>query len=345
MLATRPAAADPVATATACSALRSAIAARLPGWLHALPPDQGPLVKQLVNVATAELEHLTPTDRIRLSSCCLSGFEEGRAHACSVLELLPPCLLLIPPGAPDSASQGRQGRSVADALEEEGGGAQGTPPAEPSVAHRDSALHRLLHAEWRADQVGALLAVVRDVPLTPAQAKEVIRKAVKCARTAELQQLPPILYHVLLVSTAGGPCVYALGKISELFEQLGRQPGVGATGGRGPGSVLLQVQGTVLMHVSTHVKYSAALGSEWLKHFKAGGLRASPFLLQVALTMCSTPRLEAPVLQLLKRAVLSAYAAEQAGAGCAWLTAAGGADASSRMTGAALEAALLQAVK
>jgi hypothetical protein len=41
-----------------------------------------------------------------------------------------------------------------------------------------------------------------------------------------------------------------------------------------------QVQGTMLMHISTLVKYDAQLGSEWLKHFKAGGLAASPFLLQ-----------------------------------------------------------------
>lgn len=41
-----------------------------------------------------------------------------------------------------------------------------------------------------------------------------------------------------------------------------------------------QVQGTVLMHVSTLIKYDTALGQEWLKDFKSGGLRPSPFLLQ-----------------------------------------------------------------
>lgn len=54
------------------------------------------------------------------------------------------------------------------------------------------------------------------------------------------------------------------------------------------------------------------------------------------------------MLQLLKRAVLAAYAAEQAGAGCAWLMAAGeraGEGAPPRVTGGALEAALLAAVK
>lgn len=44
-----------------------------------------------------------------------------------------------------------------------------------------------------------------------------------------------------------------------------------------------QVQGTVLMHISTLLKYDAALGAEWLKHFKAKGVGASPFLLQVGL--------------------------------------------------------------
>jgi hypothetical protein len=61
-------------------------------------------------------------------------------------------------------------------------------------------------------------------------------------RAAELQQLPPVLYQVLLVSAAG-PRAYALGKISELFEHLARQPGNAGPGGRGPSSVLLQVRG------------------------------------------------------------------------------------------------------
>lgn len=68
--------------------------------------------------------------------------------------------------------------------------------------------------------------------------------------------------------------------------------------------------------------------------------------------MCSIARLEATMLQLLKRSALSAYAAQQTGAGCSWLpdtsTGAGsgsnGAD-HGRLTGAGLEEALLQAVK
>lgn len=133
--ATRPTAGEQAAAAAACTTARSAIAARLPGWLHALPSDQGQRVKEAVLVLMAELEHLEPADRARICSCCLTGLEEARPHACTVLELLPPCLLLIPPGAPTSASQEASQRGAVDALEGEGVH-QGTPPMEPSMAHR-----------------------------------------------------------------------------------------------------------------------------------------------------------------------------------------------------------------
>jgi hypothetical protein len=133
LLDTRPDASDAPAAATARAALRGAAAARLPGWLHGLPADQGQRVKELVLVAMAELEHLSPQDRVRLSGCCLSGLEEGRPHATAVLQLLPPCLLLIPPGAAGGGSQGGGTPAAADAVE---GAQPGTPPAEPSSAHR-----------------------------------------------------------------------------------------------------------------------------------------------------------------------------------------------------------------
>ncbi len=46
---------------------------------------------------------------------------------------------------------------------------------------------------------------------------------------------------------------------------------------------LLQIEATVLMHVNTVLKYDAALGPEWLKYLKGGGLQANTFMLQVRL--------------------------------------------------------------
>ena len=332
----------------------------------------------------AELEHLAPRDRVRLAGACVTGFEEGRQHATTVLELLPPCLSLILPGVgvggagDESGGMGAggdegDGASQADGVDGGAGGGGGSALLGAPGAHRDAALHRLLHADWRPEQVGALLAVLRDAAPTPQQAQAAIAKAVRCARGAELQLLPPILYQALLLSAAG-PRAFALARIAALFEELAARgngaanangsangngaasSGRGGGAGPGPGSVLLQVQGTVLMHASTLLKYDAALGAEWLKGLRAKGPGASPFALQVALTMAGVPRLEAPTLALLKRGVLAAYAAERAGSGCAWLDAAaagGGAGgggggtptATSRLSAAALESALLQAVR
>jgi hypothetical protein len=68
--------------------------------------------------------------------------------------------------------------------------------------------------------------------------------------------------------------------------------------------------------------------------------------------MCGVARLEALMLQLLRRAVVAGYASEQAGMGCAWLErertrggAAAGAAEGQHASGTSLEAALLQAIR
>jgi hypothetical protein len=138
-------------------------------------------------------------------------------------------------------------------------------------------------------------------------------------RNTGLQQLPPILYQVLLLSgTAPGMRSYALRLIISLFDILEPQQGRSSNGqapsavlaGDGqqdeqqerqqgqqqgqqqqqqgaaalPSATLLQVQATLLMHISTMLRYDAALGSEWLKWASsdAGAASTNYFLLQVS---------------------------------------------------------------
>jgi hypothetical protein len=125
-------------------------------------------------------------------------------------------------------------------------------------------------------------------------------------RNAGLQQLPPILYQVLLLSgsTPTMRC-YALRLIMSLFDLLESQQGAGAAaagaaaGAAGaedgepqqqqaaantlPSAVLMQVQATLLMHISTMLRYDGSLGSEWFKWAsgEAGSSSTNYFLLQV----------------------------------------------------------------
>lgn len=132
-------------------------------------------------------------------------------------------------------------------------------------------------------------------------------------RNAGLQQLPPILYQVLLLSgTAPGMRSYALRLIISLFDILEPQQGRSSSNGQAPSAedrqqeeqqeqqqqgaalpsaTLMQVQATLLMHVSTMLRYDVALGSEWLKWATsdAGATSTNYFLLQVC-TLATLPR-------------------------------------------------------
>jgi len=63
-------------------------------------------------------------------------------------------------------------------------------------------------------------------------------------------------------------------------QQQGQQQGAGPTM---PSATLMQVQATLLMHVSTMLRYEAALGSEWIKWMstEAGSTANNYFMLQV----------------------------------------------------------------
>jgi hypothetical protein len=57
-----------------------------------------------------------------------------------------------------------------------------------------------------------------------------------------------------------------------------------------PSATLLQVQATLLMHISTMLKYDALLGAEWLKWLgkDSGAMMTKQFMLQVC--VCVTRR-------------------------------------------------------
>lgn len=105
-----------------------------------------------------------------------------------------------------------------------------------------------------------------------------------------MQQLPPVLYQLLLLSATAGTRSTALLGLTKLFDHLERQPqnqqtAVGALGSM-PSRTLLQIEATLLMHISTLLKYDSALGNEWLKWLKAN-ISANQFLLQVGHALCS----------------------------------------------------------
>lgn len=248
-----------------------------------------------------DIDQLSPDDLAALMTAVLTSMEQKQPHACILLELLPACLAALQ-AAPGPASSTQAAAGGVDDDDGDAGagpsqsGAAGVGGAVEAAKHRDAAIHRLSHCQWQPEQVCQILTVLKGMALTPDQLKSLLGKAIRACRNAGLQQLPPILYQVLLLSGSGpGMRCYALRLIISLFDILETQQGHNTTGAAGaagggaegeqqqqpedpqqqqhkqgaaatlPSAVLMQVQATLLMHVSTMLRYDAALGSEWIK--------------------------------------------------------------------------------
>ncbi|KAG1680602.1 hypothetical protein FOA52_015051 [Chlamydomonas sp. UWO 241] len=217
------------------------------------------LLEEMPFMATAQLE--------RVLRSVVTSLEGGLPGLPLLLGLLPASLsamLRVMPPKPAG-----EGDDVVAA----------TQPKDPRAA-RDEAVQRICVSEWPAEHVASVVGALREVPMTPEQLVLVLTAACKYAVACELQALPSVTYQLLLLShaaqralAAGGgrarqPQVLAgvVGLMDALVSQQRHQAGQGATG---PGAVLRQVSGVVLMHIAQASRYDHALVTTWLEHLDA----------------------------------------------------------------------------
>ena len=70
--------------------------------------------------------------------------------------------------------------------------------------YKESVLQRLCSAEWPASTAVSLVKVLRDVSLTATQLDAFVRKALEQMRAMSLQDVPELVYQLLLLSDRGG---------------------------------------------------------------------------------------------------------------------------------------------
>jgi hypothetical protein len=177
--------APPASDLAACVVLRSALAAQLPSWVSSCSAEDGQYAADLVAAFTPELEHLPSADLVSTISAALAAMEAHTPHCCCLLELLPPCLSALSATAPDGGGDDadEEGAAAADAEADEDGTAAAAAAAASSAAkHRDAAIHRLQHCQWRADSVCQVLTVLKGLPMTREQLKAMVTKALRAAR-------------------------------------------------------------------------------------------------------------------------------------------------------------------
>uniref|UniRef100_A0A8C3WNI8 FA complementation group I n=1 Tax=Catagonus wagneri TaxID=51154 RepID=A0A8C3WNI8_9CETA len=158
----------------------------------------------------------------------------------------------------------------------------------------------------------------RDVPLTAEEMEVVVEKVLSMFSKLNLQEIPPLVYQLLVLSSKG--CrKRVLEGIIAFFSNLDKQHSEEQSGDElldlvtVPSGELRHVEGTVILHIVFAIKLDYELGRELLKHLKVAGQQGDfssnicPFSIALLLSVTRIQRFEEQVFDLLKSSVIKNF--------------------------------------
>uniref|UniRef100_A0A2I3HT05 FA complementation group I n=1 Tax=Nomascus leucogenys TaxID=61853 RepID=A0A2I3HT05_NOMLE len=157
----------------------------------------------------------------------------------------------------------------------------------------------------------------RDVPLTAEEVEFVVEKALSMFSKMNLQEIPPLVYQLLVLSSKGSRKSVLEGIIA-FFSTLDKQHNEEQSGDElldvvtVPSGELRHVEGTIILHIVFAIKLDYELGRELVKHLKVGqqgdsNNNLSPFSIALLLSVTRIQRFQDQVLDLLKTSVVKSF--------------------------------------
>uniref|UniRef100_A0AAR2JD36 FA complementation group I n=1 Tax=Pygocentrus nattereri TaxID=42514 RepID=A0AAR2JD36_PYGNA len=163
------------------------------------------------------------------------------------------------------------------------------------------------------------LSLLRDVPLSPEELQFLIEKILRMFHKLDLQEIPPLVYQLLLLSAKGCKKLVLQGIIEYFREQDVRQKEEQKEGESMdvevqtiPQDQLRHVEGTTILHIVFAFRLDHELGREFLKSLKVSqGQPLCPFSIALLLSVARIQRYEEQVFEFLKGAVMKNFKDEQ----------------------------------
>lgn len=162
-----------------------------------------------------------------------------------------------------------------------------------------SVIDALIECHWSNVLLIKMVEIVRDFAwcIDKVRKMEFLQKIfVKMREDVEMQDLPGLVYQLLVLATKG------FGK-REVIEGIVLYFG----GANKAGSVMKQVEGTVLLHVNFAVKQDPSLGLEVLGLVRLDSRTFNHFTVTVLLSVARIRRFSDSAIGILKTALLNAY--------------------------------------
>ncbi|KAL5983704.1 hypothetical protein ACLOJK_017795 [Asimina triloba] len=180
----------------------------------------------------------------------------------------------------------------------------------------DSVLEQILSVEWSKALLIKIVSLLREFPpMDKARVRHFLEKIFSGMRFVDPQDLPSLVYQLLVLGSKGG-----FGKRA-VVEGIVRFFGAAAVGGsRSTAPVIIrQVEGTVLLHVNFAVKQDPSLGQEVLGILRFDMGAFNHFAVAVLLSVARVRRFAESAMGVLKTAVVTSHRWFRFARDCKWL--------------------------
>ncbi|KFP89509.1 Fanconi anemia group I protein, partial [Apaloderma vittatum] len=176
-------------------------------------------------------------------------------------------------------------------------------------------INTLCSSKWDPRSVIHLANMFRDIPLSGEELQFVMEKVLRMFSKLDLQEIPPLVYQLLLLSAKGSKKTVLEGIIS-FFNELDKRQNEEE---RVPQSVDLEVtttpldqlrhvEGTVILHIVSVINLDEDLGEELIRHLKTEqqkdpGRALRPFSVALLLSVAVKHRLQEQIFDFLKTSI------------------------------------------
>ncbi|KAM5291788.1 Fanconi anemia group I protein [Ctenodactylus gundi] len=175
----------------------------------------------------------------------------------------------------------------------------------------------LCSSRWGHQYVIQLTSMFKDVPLSTEEVEIVVGKVLKMFSKLNLQEIPPLV-HQLLVLSSKGCRKSVLDGVIAFFSELDKKHSEEQSGDdlldlvTVPSGELRHVEGTVILHIVFAIKLDCELGKELLKLLKVAHQGDSsnclcPFSIALLLSVTRIQRFEEQVFDFLKTSVVKNF--------------------------------------
>ncbi|KAJ8002982.1 hypothetical protein DPEC_G00164610 [Dallia pectoralis] len=266
---------------------------RLLLYQHCIPLcDSGDLqtevASDILGLLMLETHNLSGPSLAQLSSLFVDAIKTGKMGNGKSMELFPTVLTAL--ASTEALSYGKGELSGEE--------------------YKKQLINSLCSSRWDPQSVIHLTTMFRDVSLAPEELQFLVDKVLRMFLKLDLQEIPPLVYQLLLLAAKGCKKQVLDGIVSYFKEQDLRQKEEHSNGEildlevqSLPEDQLRHVEGTTILHIVFAMRLDHELGREFLKSLKGSQGDLCSFSIALLLSVARIQRYEEQVFELLKGAI------------------------------------------